>query len=113
MELEYEKALLALHPLGISVSAALYNPMIGSKVEVRSAWLLHLAWTAWVIGITATLLLFRSSIRANSIALDQNDEDQRLDANRKSGWQTLTDICNWSSGILFVVGVALAAVFLS
>jgi hypothetical protein len=26
MELEYDKVLLALHPLGISVSAALYNP---------------------------------------------------------------------------------------
>jgi hypothetical protein len=44
MELEYDKVLLALHPLGISVSAALYNQMIGSKVKIHSVWLLHVAW---------------------------------------------------------------------
>jgi hypothetical protein len=44
MELEYDKVLLALHPLGISASAALYNQMIGSKVKIHSVWLLHVAW---------------------------------------------------------------------
>jgi hypothetical protein len=44
MELEYDKVLLALHPLGISVSAALYYQMIGSKVKIHSVWLLHVAW---------------------------------------------------------------------
>ena len=118
MELEYDKALLALHPLGISVTAALYNQMIGAKVEIHSVWLLHSAWIAWGFGIFATLLSFRSSIRANSIALDQhdlelNDQDQDVDANHKSGWRTLTVFCNWSSGGLFVIGVALAAFFLA
>jgi hypothetical protein len=111
MELEYDKALLALHPLGISVTAALYNQMIGSKVEIHSTWLLHFAWAAWVAGILATVLSFRSSILAISVALDQHDEDQP--ANRKSVWQTVTVICNWSSGLLFVIGVALAAFFLA
>jgi hypothetical protein len=69
MELEYDKALLALHPLGISVSAALHNQMIGSKVKIHSVWLLHVAWMVWGLGIIATLLSFRTSVLANERAL--------------------------------------------
>jgi hypothetical protein len=74
MELEYDKALLALHPLGISVSAALHNQMIGSKVKIHSVWLLHAAWMVWGLGIIATLLSFRTSVLANERALEKHDQ---------------------------------------
>jgi hypothetical protein len=111
MELEYDKALLALHPLGISVSAALHNQMIGSKVKIHSVWLLHVAWMVWGLGIIATLLSFRTSVLANERALEKHDQAQLSDANYLAGWHTVTTICNWSSGILFVSGVILAALF--
>jgi hypothetical protein len=112
MELEYDKALLTLHPLGISVSAALYNQMIGSNVKIHSVWLLHIAWIAWILGIITTLGSFRTSIFANRTALDEHDIGQQ--ASDKAGTPNLlTTIFNWSSGILFIAGVVLSALFLS
>ena len=110
MELEYDKALLALHPLGISVSAALYNQMLTSKVQIHAEVLLRLAWFAWGLGIVATLWSFQTSIRANRKALEKYDAS----AEHGSGmFERLTTFLNWSSGVLFVAGVALAAWFLS
>jgi hypothetical protein len=114
MELEYDKALLALHPLGISVSAALYNQMIGLKVQIHSLWLLYFAWIAWGLGIIATLGSFRTSVCANRNALEKYDVGEHTDANHRLGMaNALTTILNWSSGALFVIGVGLAALFLS
>jgi hypothetical protein len=114
MELEYDKALLVLHPLGISVSAALYGQMLGSKVPIRSVGLLHWAWIAWILGIIATLGSFRTSVLANRDALEKHDSQEHADFNYQPGIaERLTVIFNWSSGVLFVIGVILAALFLS
>jgi hypothetical protein len=114
MELEYDKALLVLHPLGISVSAALYNQMIAAKVKIHSVCLLHLSWMAWIIGMGATLLSFRMSVKANRWALELHDRDERWETNRKARfYDLLTTICNWSSAALLLIGVILAALFLS
>jgi hypothetical protein len=53
MELEFDKALLALHPLGITVSAALYNQLIASKIPIRSQWCIFSAWIFWILGSRA------------------------------------------------------------
>src|SRR5260370_37533574 len=65
MELEFDKALLALHPLGITVSAALYNQLIASKIPIRSQWCIFSAWIFWILGITSTLVSFRTSVISN------------------------------------------------
>jgi hypothetical protein len=36
MELEFDKALLALHPLAITISAALYNQLVAAKIPSRN-----------------------------------------------------------------------------
>jgi hypothetical protein len=114
MELEYDKALLALHPLGISVSAALYNQMLAAKITIQSVYLLHWSWVVWIGGIFATLASFRTSVRANQLALDQHDLGQQLDENCEAKWyDLLTTFCNIASGLLFVAGVCLAALFFS
>jgi hypothetical protein len=114
MELEYDKALLVLHPLGISVSAALYGQILASKVKIHSVGLLHLAWIAWIFGIIATLGSFRTSVLANEDALEKHDTGAGAEANQKPVMtERLTTIFNWSSGILFVAGVILAALFFS
>jgi hypothetical protein len=84
MELEYDKALLALHPLGISVSAALYNQMLAAKITIQSVYILHWSWVVWILGIVATLVSFRTSVKANLLALDQHDLGQQLDEKLRS-----------------------------
>jgi hypothetical protein len=60
------------------------------------------------------LLSFRTSILANRDALDKHDQGQQSEANYQSGIASrLTAFLNWLSGILFVSGVTLAALFLS
>ena len=114
MELEYDKALLVLHPLGISVSAALYNQMVSAKVKIHSVRLLHLAWLAWIIGMLATLVSFRTSIKANRWALELHDLGERWETNSKARcYNFRTTFCNWSSGLLLITGVVLVALFLS
>jgi hypothetical protein len=114
MELEYDKALLVLHPLGISVSAALYNQMIAAKVKIHSVSLLHWSWLAWIVGMSATLVSFRTSVRANRWALELHDRGERWETNYKARcYDLLTTICNWSSAVLLIIGVVLAALFLS
>jgi hypothetical protein len=114
MELEYDKALLALHPLGISVSAALYNKMVAAKVKIHSVCMLHWAWLAWIVGMSATLVSFRTSVIANRWALELHYRGESWETNRKARrCDFLTTVCNWSSGFLFLIGVALVALFLS
>jgi len=114
MELEYDKALLLLHPLGITVTAGLYNQMIAAKMKMHSEWLLYLSWSAWTLGLIATLWSFQSSIHANQKALDRHDAGEHSDTNYSYGFANrVTGILDWISGIFLIIGVISAALFLS
>jgi hypothetical protein len=110
MELEYDKALLALHPLGITVTAGLYNQMTAAKLKIHSEWSLYLSWSAWILGLVATLLSFQTSVHANREALDRHDAGEHSETNYKFGlvnaadrkaeldqWYTSGRWCNFGS----------------
>ena len=113
MELEFDKALLALHPLGITVSAALYNQLIASKIPIRSQWCIFSAWIFWILGITSTLVSFRTSVISNRRNLDRFDEETLDHSNYKDAWSDFaTASLTWGSMFCFVLGVVFAAAFL-
>jgi hypothetical protein len=116
MELEYDKALLILHPLGISVTSGLLVALWNNSATILplAYACLYLAWIAWVLGIIATLRSFRISVDLHSRVLDflrDNKDPTGDDAvetyNRRNRWVTRF------SGIAFVFGVSLAAIFLA
>jgi hypothetical protein len=113
MELEFDKALLALHPLGITVSAALYNQLIASKIPIGSQWCIFSAWIFWILGITSTLVSFRTSVISNRRNLDRFDEETLDHSNYKDAWSDCaTTSLTWGSMFCFVLGVVFAAAFL-
>lgn len=113
MELEFDKALLALHPLGITVSAALYNQLLASKIPVRSQWCIFSAWIFWILGMTSTLVSFRTSVISNRRNLDRFDEETLDHSNYKDAWSDCaTTSLTWGSMFCFALGVVFAAAFL-
>jgi hypothetical protein len=61
MELEYDKALLVLHPLGISVTSALFVALLNSASIVHHRNYLFGSWFVWMGGVVFTLASFRLS----------------------------------------------------
>jgi hypothetical protein len=105
MELEYDKALLALHPLWDQRLRSPLRPVGGIKSEDPLGGTSPPSWIAWVIGIIATLGSFRTSVLANQDALEKRDSGEHPEANPESVLaDRLTTILNWSSGVLFVAG---------
>jgi len=113
MELEFDKALLALHPLAITISAALYNQLVAAKIPSRNRWLVLVAWGFWILGIICTLLSFRTSVISNRRNLDRFDEGELHASNYRDAWaDCATSILTYGSMFSFVVGVIFAAAFL-
>jgi hypothetical protein len=86
MELEFDKALLALHPLAITISAALYNQLVAATIPPRNRWLVLVAWGSWILGIICTLLSFRTSVISNRRNLDRFDEGKLHASNYRDAW---------------------------
>jgi hypothetical protein len=81
MEIEYDKALLALNPAAITVSIALYNQLIAAAKVPPDTWLLHIAWFLWLAATVCTLLSFLFSKMALEQALAKFEQGQ-LDASK-------------------------------
>ena len=106
-------ALLALHPLAITISAALYNQLVAAKIPFRNRWLVLVAGGSWVFGIVCTLLSFRFSVISNRRNLDRFDEGKLHASNYRDAWvDCATSVLTYGSMFFFVVGVILAAAFL-
>src|SRR5258706_14564881 len=58
MELEYDKALLVLHPLGISVTSALFVSLLNAKAVIPDRSLLFISWSIWTAGVILILASF-------------------------------------------------------
>ena len=111
MEIEYDKALLALNPAAITVSIALYNQLIAAAKAPPDTWLLHIAWLCWVVATVSTLLSFLLSKMALQQALAKFEEGQLTASNYKSPLNQWTVIMNWVAGGGFLLGLICAACF--
>jgi hypothetical protein len=113
MELEYDKALLALHPLAISVTSALVVALWNNRAEVPSYFFIHCAWVVWIFGITATLLSFRLSAKLHILAVQDwiaaKDPHGNQQITRLARW---VERMNWFSGGALVLGIISASLFL-
>ena len=113
MELEYDKALLVLHPLGISVTSALFVALLNSGSVIHHRNYLFGSWFIWMVGVVLTLASFVLSARLHKAACAQWQENKDPDKDPSvkclGFWTGLT---TFGSGILFVLGILLAAVFL-
>jgi hypothetical protein len=117
MELEYDKALLVLHPLGISATSAILLAL-WNRYALISGWayaFLFASWIVWLTGIVATLLSFRFSIALNHRVIEllvaeelpTGDDEVIKEWDQRNAWATHL------SGIFFVLGVIFAAIFLT
>jgi hypothetical protein len=111
MEIEYDKALLALNPAAITVSIALYNQLIAAAKVPPDTWLLHIAWFLWLAATVCTLLSFLFSKMALEQALAKFEQGQLDASNYKSGLNRVTTIMNWAAGGGFLFGLFSAAIF--
>jgi hypothetical protein len=113
MELEYDKALLVLHPLGISVTSALFVSLLNSNSIIRHRGILLIAWLIWIVGVIFTLFSFVLSSNMHKLAAFEwraNREPSENPTVRRLGFWT--DFTTYGSGVLFVIGIIAAAVFL-
>lgn len=113
MELEYDKALLVLHPLGISVTSALFVSLLNAKAAIPDRTLLFVSWSIWTLGVILILASFAISAKMQQVAIRQWED--REDPSQNSLIKTLgfwNAIATYGSGVLFVVGIFVAAVFL-
>jgi hypothetical protein len=114
MELEYDKALLVLQPLGISVTSALLVALWNNHAKIDSYFFIYLSWILWILGIAATLASFRLSAKLQTQAVVEWIENR--DPHNKHTIKVLgciVEYLNWASGGLFVAGILSAGLFLS
>jgi hypothetical protein len=113
MELEHDKALLILHPLGISVTSSLLVALWNKNAAISPlAYVFMFAsWLVWLGGIIATLASFRMSVLLHQRVLqfllankDPGNDDEVKRRNRRNSQATS------SSGAAFVLGVLFAAI---
>lgn len=113
MELEYDKALLVLHPLGISVTSALFVSLLNAKTEIPNRSLLFISWSIWTLGVIFILASFAVSAKLQQVAIKEWEDRKNPNKNpliKNLGiWNAIT---TYGSGILFVIGICVAAVFL-
>lgn len=116
MELEYDKALLILHPLGISVTSSLLVALWNKAATIPplAYGFMFVAWLMWLAGIIATLASFRISVALHQRVLDflLADKNPSGDESVKSRDRQNT-LATRSSGAAFVLGVLLAAISLA
>ncbi len=113
MELEYDKALLVLHPLGISVTSGLLVGLLNAHAVIKDYLFLYLAWITWILGIAMTLRSFQLSAKMHRIAADEWSENREPNEHAQikslSYWVGRLNL--WSGGAL-VLGITFAAIFL-
>lgn len=116
MELEYDKALLVLHPLGISVTTSLLVALWNKNATISpiAYGSMFAAWAVWLAGIIATLASFRISLALHQRVLDflLEDKNPAGDPEVESKDHQNTWAARISGGA-FVFGILLAAISLA
>lgn len=107
---DYDKAVLALSGGGLGVSMAFIEKVIGEGEMLRPGFL-STAWLFWAASIAAVLLSYFLSRHALRCAISQVD-GARPELRRIGGKMSLaTETCNVVSGVGFVAGAVLIAIF--
>lgn len=105
----YDNALLILSGGAIGLSVAVLKDVIGNK-PIIALCLLILAWLSWILSLAALLLSHFCGAKANQYAVSQLDTNTEATG---GSWNTITGICNPTSGILFLFGVIFFVLFVT
>ncbi len=113
---KYDNAILTLSTGVLAISLAFIKDIIPLE-KTRCLILLILSWCAFGAAIISTLISFLSSQMAIKRQLEYaekyylNEEEEYL--KRKNSPKQLTDVMNYTSGILFIIGIIVTIIFVS
>lgn len=105
----YDKSVMTLSGGGLAISFAFLNDIIGDGAIICNSLLL-ISWTAWSLSILSVIFSFLCSHYALNkaiVSIDKNENTKRLGG----GFDLLTRILNFSSGILFFIGTICMVIF--
>ncbi|RME59841.1 hypothetical protein D6779_03325 [Candidatus Parcubacteria bacterium] len=107
---DFDKTILTLSGSALGVTFAFIKDIVGDKPIINSD-LIFFAWLSWGISISAVLLSYYFSHLALRKAIKQVDNGEIYKSHPGGLFDLITGILNALSGILFLVGVILAALF--
>ena len=112
---DYDKIVITLSGGALGLSFFFIRDVISQTVE--NAWWLVGAWAMWTLSLICLGLALIFSQKSLEKAMEQVDEAiEKNDVNSiphaPGGWfRKVTDILNYSAGVLFVLGVVSIAYF--
>jgi hypothetical protein len=110
MRSQYGKAVMALSGGALGLSFSFLKEIVGKKGIVSGGYLLA-AWVCWGASVTCTLFSFYTSALALRRAVGQVD-NEKLYTEVPGGWlDLLTEVLDFSSGLLFLGGVIALVLF--
>lgn len=106
---DYDKAVLALAGGGLGVSIAFIEKVVGSGPLEKAAFLTG-SWLCWAASIACVLCSYFLSRHALRCAIAQVDDEVQI---RRLGGRmaVATEVANFLSGFLFLVGAVLISLF--
>ncbi len=107
---DFDKTVLALSGGALGISFAFIKDIIGSKPVTNWDFLL-LAWICWGISVTSVLASYYFSHLALRFAISQVDKGDIYKKHPGGLYDILTGTLNALGGILFLLGVILAVIF--
>jgi hypothetical protein len=107
---DYDKTVLTLSGGAIGVSFAFVTDVVGSGPFAFPLGL-FLAWLAWGLSVTIVLASLFASHLALRTAIQQVDSGTIYLRRPGGPYALITNICNVSGGLLFLVGVLLMGLF--
>jgi len=109
---DYDKAILTLSGGALGVTFAFIKNIVGES-SIQHSCLLYLAWIAWTVSLSTTLISFYCSRKALRNTTIQLDKGEIYSGTPGSCFDKITSFLNFSSGLLFIVGVILAVIFVA
>jgi hypothetical protein len=107
---DYDKNLLTLSGGALGISFAFVKDFISDNVIVLPT-LLFFSWISWGMSIVGVLFSFYFSMRAIRKSIDQVDKGVIYSSQPGGGYSKITSILNLLSGLFFITGIVLIAVF--
>jgi hypothetical protein len=113
MQAEYDKSVLTLSGGALGISMTFLKDIVLTKGGIQGGCFLLMAWIFWGMSITCTLYSFYTSTLAFRKAIKQTDEGKIYSELQGGYFQLITNILNFSSGLLFLIGVIFIVIFTS
>jgi hypothetical protein len=109
---DYDKSIMSLSGGALGVSFAFIEKFV-DRNHIVSVCMLQWSWIAWGLSLAAVIMSFWCSRRALRRAINEFDHNAPAQQTPGGIMSHLTEIFNILSGILFVAGVILMAIFAS